>query len=39
MTKIVHLILIAVAGAGAVRADFSYTMTRKGAGAPDVTTT
>jgi hypothetical protein len=39
MMKIVHLILIAMAGAGAVRADFSYTMTRKGAGAPDVTTT
>lgn len=34
-----NLILIAMAGTMAVRADFSYTMTRKGAGAPEVTTT
>ncbi len=37
--KIIPVILIALAGATAVRADFSYTMTRKGIGAPEVTTT
>ncbi len=36
--KIIHLTLIALAATMAARADFSYTMTRKGAGAPEVTT-
>lgn len=39
LMKITNLILIAVAGSMLARADFSYTMTRKGAGAPEVTTT
>ncbi len=36
--KITNLILIALMGTMAARADFSYTMTRKGVGAPEVTT-
>jgi hypothetical protein len=37
--KFMNLILIAMAGTMAARADFSYTMTRKGAGTPEVSTT
>jgi hypothetical protein len=37
--KITNLILLAAAGTMLARADFSYSMTRKGAGATDVTTT
>jgi hypothetical protein len=37
--RITNLLLIAVAGSMLARADFSYTMTRKGMGNPEVTTT
>jgi len=37
--KITNLILLAAAGTMLARADFSYTMTRKGTGATEVTTT
>lgn len=37
--KIMNLVLLAMTGTMALRADFSYSMTRKGAGAPEVTTT
>jgi hypothetical protein len=39
LMRITNLILIAVAGSMLARADFSYTMTRKGMGGPEVTTT